>query len=83
MFTVDKFENENVRFLDKKIVNTDKDNIYIKDMNSCLCINYNIYEPWHAKLGVLKHVIIGFTKYVVTRISSWNSRLHSEDNVLE
>ena len=32
-FTVDKFENENVQFLDLKIMNNDEINIYVKDIN--------------------------------------------------
>ena len=32
-FTVDKFENENVQFLDLKIMNNGEINIYVKDIN--------------------------------------------------
>ena len=32
-FTVDKFENENVQFLDLKIMNNGEINIYVKDVN--------------------------------------------------
>ena len=35
-FTVHKFENEDVHFLDKKIMNNDKFNIHIKYTNSDL-----------------------------------------------
>lgn len=35
-FTVHKFENEGVHFLDKKIMNNDKFNIHIKYTNSDL-----------------------------------------------
>ena len=48
-FTVDKFENEDVHFLDLKIINNGEINIYVKDTNSGLYINYNSYEPWHIK----------------------------------
>ena len=44
-FTVDKFENENVHFLDLKIMNNGEINIYVKDTNSGLYMNYNCYEP--------------------------------------
>ena len=44
-FTVDKFENEDVHFLDLKIMNNGDINIYVKDANSGLYINYNSYEP--------------------------------------
>ena len=32
-FTVDKFENEDVQFLDLKIMNNGEINIYVKDVN--------------------------------------------------
>ena len=48
-FTVDNFENEDVHFLDLKIMNNGDINIYVKDTNSGLYINYNSYEPWHTK----------------------------------
>ena len=32
-FTVDKFENEDVHFLDLKIMNNGEINIYVKDVN--------------------------------------------------
>ena len=44
-FTVDKSENEDVHFLDFKIMNNGDINIYVKDTNSGLSINYNSYEP--------------------------------------
>ena len=47
-FTVDKFKNEDVHFLDLKIMNNGEINIYVKDTNSGLYINYNTYEPWHT-----------------------------------
>ena len=43
-FTVDNFENEDVHFLDLKIMNNGDINIYVKDINSGLYINYNSYE---------------------------------------
>ena len=48
-FTVNKFENEDVHFLDLKIMNNGDINIYVKDTNSGLYINYNRYEPWHTQ----------------------------------
>ena len=42
-FTVDKFENEDVHFLDLKIMNNG--DINIKDTNSGLYVNLNSYEP--------------------------------------
>ena len=42
---VDKFKNEDVHFLYLKIMNNGKTNIYVKDTNCGLYINYNSYEP--------------------------------------
>ena len=53
-FTVDKFENEDVRFLDLRIVNNGEINIYAKDTNSGLYINYNSYEPWQTKTAWIR-----------------------------
>ena len=41
-FTVDNY------FLHLKFVNNGDINIYVKDTNSGLYINYNSYEPWHT-----------------------------------
>ena len=40
-FAVDKFENGDVHFLDSKIINNGETNIYVKDTNRGLYINYN------------------------------------------
>ena len=53
-FTVDKFENEDVHFLDFKIMNNREINIYVKDTNSGLYINYKSYEPWHKKTAWIR-----------------------------
>ena len=53
-FIVDKFENEDVHFLDLKIMNNGEINIYVKDTNSGLYINYNSYEPWHRKTAWIR-----------------------------
>ena len=53
-FAVDKFENENVSFLDLRIVNNGEINIYAKDTNSGLYINYNSYEPWQTKTAWIR-----------------------------
>ena len=83
-FTVGKFENEDVHFLDLKIMNNGEINIYIKDTNSDLYINYNSYEPWHTKTAWIKalydraHKICSnnnlFHKQVarITKVMSWN-----------
>ena len=44
-FTVDKFQIEDVHFVDLKIMNNGEINIYVKDTSSALYINYNSYEP--------------------------------------
>ena len=53
-FTVDKFENEDVYFLNLKIMSNGEINIYVKDTNSGLYINYNSYEPWHTKTAWIR-----------------------------
>ena len=53
-FIVDKFENEDVHFLDFKIMNNREINIYVKDTNSGLYINYKSYEPWHKKTAWIR-----------------------------
>ena len=53
-FTVDKFENEDVHFLDLKITNNREINIYVKNINTGLYINYNSYQPWHTKTALLR-----------------------------
>ena len=44
-FTVDKFENKDVHFLDIKIMNNGEINIYVKYTNNDLYINYDSYKP--------------------------------------
>ena len=43
-FTVEKFENEDVHFLDINVMNNDKTNIYIKYTNGGLYINQDNFE---------------------------------------
>ena len=83
-FTVDKFENKNVHFFDLKIMNNGDINIYVKDTNSGLYINYNNYEPWHTKTAWVRalygraHKICSnenlFQKQVarIKKVMSWN-----------
>ena len=83
-FTVDKFENENVHFLDLKIMNNGDINIYVNDTNSGLYINYNSYEPWHTKTAWVRalydraHKICSndnlFQKQIagIKKVMSWN-----------
>ena len=52
--TVDKFENEDVHFLDLKIINNCEVIIYVKIINTGLYINYNSYQPWHTKTALLR-----------------------------
>ena len=83
-FTVGKFENEDLHFLDLKIMNNPDINIYVKDTNSGLYINYNSYEPWHTKTVGIRalydraHKIYSnnnlFQKQVahIKKVMSWN-----------
>ena len=83
-FTVDKFENEDIHFLDLKIMNNGDIDIYVKDTNSGLHINYNSYGPWHTKTAWIRalydraHKICSnvslFQKQVarIRKVMSWN-----------
>ena len=83
-FTVDKFENEDVHFLDLKIMNNGDISIYVKDTNSGVYINYNSYKPWHTKTTWIRalydraHKICSnvnlFQKRVarIKKVMSWN-----------
>ena len=53
-FTVDKFENEDVHFLDLKIMNKGEINMYVQDTIGGLYINYNSYEQWHGKTAWIR-----------------------------
>ena len=87
-FTVDKFENEDVHFLDLRIMNNGEINIYVKDTNIGLYINYNSYEPWHTKTAWIRvpydgaHKICSndnlFHKQVahIKKLMSWNAYPH-------
>ena len=80
----DKFENEDIHFLDLKIINNGEINIYVKDTYSSLCINYNSYEPWYRKTAWIRalydraHKICSndnlFHKQVasIKKVMSWN-----------
>ena len=72
-FTVDKFENEDVHFLDLKIMNNGEINIYIKDTSGGLYINYNSYEPWHTKTAWIRAL---YEKAL--KICSNNSLFHKQ-----
>ena len=83
-FIVGKFEKEDVHFLDLEIMNNGDVNIYVKDTNSGLYINYNSYEPWHTKTTWVRalydraHKICSnnnlFQKQVasIEKVMSWN-----------
>ena len=81
-FTVDKFDNENVYFLDLTIMNNGEINIYVKSTNSGLSINYNSYKPWHTKTAWIRALYDRACKICsnnnlfhkqVACIMSWNS----------
>ena len=80
----DKSENEDIHFLDLKIINNGEINIYVKDTYRSLCINYNSYEPWYRKTAWIRalydtaHKICSndnlFHKQVasIKKVMSWN-----------
>ena len=67
-----------------QIMNNGEINIYVKDTNSGLYVNYNSYEPWHTKTAWIRalydraHKICSnvnlFQKQVacIKKIMSWN-----------
>ena len=83
-FTVDKYENEDVYFLDLKIMSDGKINIYVKDTNGGSYTNYNSYEPWHTKTAWIRvvyykahkicSIVNQFQKQVarIKKVISWN-----------
>ena len=48
-FTVDTFDNGNICFLDIKILNKGETDIYIKDTNTEIYIQYHSYEHRSTK----------------------------------
>ena len=48
---VENFEDEDVHFLDEKIVNNGETNIYVTDTNNGLYISYDSYDPLHTKIA--------------------------------
>ena len=48
-FTVDTFDNGNIHFLDIKTLNNGETDIYIKDTNTRLYLQYHTYEHWNTK----------------------------------
>ena len=46
---LDKFEEEDVCFLDINVMNNGENKIYVKDTNSGLYMNYSSFEPWYTK----------------------------------
>ena len=59
-----------MHFLDLEIMNNGEINIYVKDTNKGLYIDYNGYEPWHTKTAWIR-AIYGRTH-----------KIHSKDNLL-
>ena len=91
-FTVDKFENEDVNFLDLRNMNNGSINIYVKDTNSDLHINYNSYEPWHTKTPWIRTLYNSARKICsnvtlsqeqvahIEKVMSWNGYLRYVQN---
>ena len=53
-FTVDTFDNGNIHFLDIKILNNGETDIYIKDTNTGLYVQYHSYGHWNTKIACLR-----------------------------
>ena len=48
-FSVNTFDDGNIHFLDIKILNNGETDIYIKDTNTGLYVQYHSYEHWNTK----------------------------------
>ena len=53
-FTEYKFENEDVHFLDTKIINYGEIKIYAKYATSSLYVDYNSHEPYQTKTACIR-----------------------------
>ena len=56
-FTVDKFDDENVHFLDLQIKNNNLIDIYRKDTFTGLYTRFDSFEPWNLKVGWIRSLI--------------------------
>ena len=52
-FTVDPFDGGNNHFLDINILNNGETDIYIKDTNTGLYLQYHSYEKWNKKTALV------------------------------
>ena len=48
-FSVDTFDDGNIHFLDIKILNNGETDVYTKDTNTGLYVQYHSYEHWNTK----------------------------------
>ena len=53
-FSVNAFDDGNIHFLDFKILNNGKTDIYIKDTNTGLYVQYQSYEHWNTKFALVR-----------------------------
>ena len=87
-FTVDTFDDGNIHFLDIKILNNGETDIYIKDTNTGLYVQYHSYEHWNTKIAWIcslydraqkicsnQHLFMAQVNYLKT-VMSWNRYPH-------
>ena len=87
-FTVDTFDDGNIHFLDIKILNNGETDIYIKDTNTGLYVQYHSYEHWNTKIAWVRslydraqkicsnqHLFMTQVNYLKT-VMSWNGYPH-------
>ena len=65
-FTVDKFNDGVVHYLDLKIIDNETD-VYYKDTHTDQYMHFSSYTPWNIKQLGLKPCIIELQKYIVIR----------------
>ena len=95
-FTANKFENQDIDFLNIKIMNNSGNNIYIEHRNIGLHINCDSYKLWLRKTAWIKalyyrahkiYIVVNlFSKQAVhvKRVLNWNGYpCHVGDKILK
>ena len=90
-FSVDTFDDGNIHFLDIKILNNGETDIYIKDTNTGLYVQYHSYEHWNTKTAWVcslyhrtqkicsnQHLLMTQVNYLKTVVMEWIPSLHQD-----
>ena len=70
-FIVDIFDNGNIQVVDIKILNNGETDIYIKDTNTGLYVQYYSYEHWDTKTAWDAHCFIEHGKSTAINSCLW------------